>query len=211
MSNKGLIALGIIAGAAIVLYFFYSPVEYAALSVVNIIEDYVKSKTKLNSDGTVTYDGETPVDPITLATDSGVDVDVMSLARLIESEAGILPMSGRVGVAWASMNYAGSHSKSITELVTKATKTVASGYYGKQNQGRYCATSKDASQDSIDIAQQVISGSVADPTGGAEQWDSPWSYADPTKAETVAQSRRDAGRVEVDLPDVPSRKLRFWK
>ena len=71
----------------------------------------------------------------------------------------------------------------------------------------------------IRVATSVLAGDELDPTGGADQWDSPWSYtanvktgeSAADKAARVAQDREDAGKVLVLVDGVPERHLRFWR
>lgn len=169
----------------------------------------VFSKTKLVN-GTVSLDGINPALPQTLADADGVDVDTYALARMIQSEAGVLSSAGKLGVAFAALTYASNSGKSISEVLLRGSGA-ANGYFGMQNQGRYAATSRDPGQSAYDAAIAAIGGRTADPTGGADQWDSPWAYSDPNKADSVAASRIAAGKIKVILSDVPERKLRFWR
>ena len=86
---------------------------------------------------------------------------------------------------------------------------------GRQAQGRYCATSQDAGSD-FSIAAGVLGGDIDDPTGGARQFDSPKSFgvqAGTTAegADATAQKRIAAGNVEVLLPGVAEKTIRFWR
>lgn len=199
----------VVAGAstAIALWIFRDDVSDSVLKAWDGITN-VFSKTKI-IDGTVTLDGE-PADPQALADADGVDLDTYALARMVQSEAGVLNSSGKLGVAFAALTYARNAGRSISEVLLKA-RGDANGFFGEQAQGRYAATSRDPSQGAYDAAIAAIGGRVGDPTGGADQWDSPWAYSDPSKADSVAASRVAAGKVKVTLSDVPERKLRFWR
>ncbi len=193
---------------ALVLWLFRDDVSDGILMAWDGITN-VFSKTKLDENGTVTLDGN-PADPAGLAMTDGVDLDTYALARMVQSEAGVLNDSGKLGVAFAALSYARNAGKSISEVLLKA-RGDADGFFGEQSQGRYAATSRDPGQSAYDAAITAIGGRVADPTGGADQWDSPWAYSDPSRADTVAAARVAAGKVKVVLSDVPERKLRFWR
>jgi hypothetical protein len=180
--------------------------------------------TQLLDDGTVSVDGETPADPLALAAGAGVDPNVYALQRCIESEAGDEALIVRQAVAWAIVNEARAAGRSVLSLVTRAGKKVAgtwvpnpiaSGHFGRQSQGRYCASSQDAGSD-FSIASGVLSGDIDDPTGGARQFDSPKSFGvqggtTAAGADATAQRRIAAGNVEVLLPGIPERTIRFWR
>jgi hypothetical protein len=177
--------------------------------------------TMLNGDGTVTTDGINPAPPASLAAGLGVEINRYALARVIVSEVGNLPLAAQVGVAWVVRNQASHRGQSIVHLVTRAAVKDSSGnfqavagadgFFGKQAQHRYCSTSQDADQNALDIADQVISGAIDDPTGGALQWDSPNAFSSSGAADATAAARIAAGNVEVDLPGVSSDSLRFWR
>lgn len=175
--------------------------------------------TTLNGDGTVTTDGETPVPPEGLAAGLGLEPNRYAMARAIVSEVGTLPLAAQIGVGWAIRNMAAHRGESVLKLVTRAGSKVggswvpndADGFFGKQNQGRYCSTSQDADDNAYDIADQVMSSSVDDPTGGARQWDSPNAFSSSGAADKTAASRIADGNVEVDIPGVSSSSLRFWR
>lgn len=200
MNRTQWLLVGLAVAIAIAAWYFKDDISD---TIANVF-----SKTKL-IDGTVTLDG-VPADPAALAATDGVDLDTYALARMVQSEAGILNDSGKLGVAFAALTYANNAGKSISELLLRA-KGDANGYFGQQDQGRYASTSRDPSQSAYDAAISAIGGRVPDPTGGADQWDSPWAYSDPSRAETVAEARIAAGKVKVVLSDVPERKLRFWR
>ena len=200
-----LVASGV--ATALLLWFFRDDV----VDGIDTAEEFVTnffSKTKLIN-GTVSLDGVS-ADPQGLADADQVDLDTYALARMIESEAGVLNSSGKLGVAFAALTYARNSGKSISEVLLRA-KGAANGFFGQQDQGRYAATSRDPGQSSYDAAIAATAGLVPDPTGGADQWDSPWAYKDPAKADSVAAARIAAGKVQVTLTDVPARKLRFWR
>jgi hypothetical protein len=182
----------------------------------SVAVEIIMHHTKLNSEGTVTLDGTNPADPIQLASDAGLDLPRYALSRMVESEAGGLPDAAKLGVAFAALTHAGTVNRGIAELLLRSSGA-GNGFFGRQDQGRYATTAKDPSPAAIDAATRAIEAAADDPTDGADQWDSPWSYKDSDyetaeeKAERVAAARRDAGKELVVIPGVPQRKLRFWR
>ena len=179
---------------------FYTLADFYAL---------VTSKTSVNDAGTVCVNGQ-PADPQALADENVLDLDTYSLARMVQSEAGSLGPAGMKAVGFAARNYAQNANKTLSALLLRASGA-ANGFYGKQDQGRYAATSRDPSQSAIEAAITVMAGYDPDPTGGADQWDSPWAYSDPARADVVAAARMAAGKSKVTIPGIPERKLRFWR
>lgn len=190
-----------IAGGAVVLALLLAGTGEVARQI--ILHD-----TTLTPDGTVSLDGENPADPVALARAAGLTLDVYGLGRMVESEVGGLPSIAAVAVAHAALNHAGR--RSIADILLRSTGA-GDGYFGRQAQGRYAATSRDPLPRSITAAKDAIEGRSQDPTDGARQWDSPQSYKDPQRAFEVEDSRIAAGNEKVLLPGVPERKLRFWR
>lgn len=166
--------------------------------------------TSLLPDGTVTVDGETPADPAALAAGKGVSLDVYALARMIASEAGGQKQIAQQAVAAVAVSHAADEGKSISAVLLHATHA-GNGFFGKQAQGRYAATSRDPSSAQLGLAAQVIAGELPDPTGGARQWDSPRAYDDPSDADATERKRLAAGNELVILPGVPASTFRFWR
>jgi hypothetical protein len=187
-----------------------------AVALGTVLAEVIVRRTQLTPDGTVSLDGVTPAAPVALADAAALDVDTYALARMVESEAGGLPEAGKIGVAFATITHASNAGKTVASLLLRSTGA-GNGYFGQQAQGRYAATSKDPSAAAIDAASKATGGVIDDPTGGADQWDSPWSYRDhPTEtaqeqADRVAQARTDAGKAMVLVEGVPEHKLRFWR
>jgi hypothetical protein len=205
-----------------------------AWSIVSAAEP-IYGPTSLLDDGTVTANGEGPADPEGLAAGAGVEVNRYALARALHSEQAGGPRIARVGVAWAIVNEARAVGRSVLSLVTRAGRRpkyvgvdgavtygawtphpTGNGFFGKQSQGRYCATSRDPNADDFEVADDVLSGRVDDPTGGARQFDSPDAFGvqEGTTAEgadETAARRIAAGNELVLLPGVPESTLRFWR
>jgi hypothetical protein len=175
--------------------------------------DYTQP-TMLNGDGVVTTDGTNPAPPESLAAGLEYEVNRYSMARAIVSEVSGLGLDAQIGVAWAIRNMAAHQGVSVLRLVTRAVDSSGSaidgldGFYGRQRH-RYCSTAQDADQNAYDIADQVMSGDVPDPTGGARQWDSPGAFAALGEADDTAK-REAAGLRAVSIPGVSINSLRFW-
>lgn len=203
-----LILAGSVGLALVLGWYFKDQIVYGFTKITYDSEedpDIMKTKP-VNGIATV---GGVPADPGSLASSAGLDLNTYALARMIESEAAILKNdNARLGVGEAALNYAYRLGKSIGSILLNA-KGSANGYFGEQGQGRYASTSRDPSRDSINAAQLAMAGSNI--TGGADQWDSPWSYTSPGRAAEVAVIRIAAGKEMFVLPDVPERKLRFWR
>ena len=210
-----------IAGAFLFLAAFVGALWYVQPDPVDPStgEDY-QQPTMLNGDGTVTTDGVNPAPPESLAAGLGVEPNRYAMARAIVSEVGTLPLEAQIAVGWAIRNMAAHQGVSVLRLITRAGRKIdgvwtpvdgADGYFGRQSQHRYCSSAQDADDNALDIADQVISSSVDNPTGGARQWDSPQSFSSSGDAAKTAADRIAAGNVEVDIDGVSSSKIRFWR
>ena len=142
----------------------------AILALVAVLS-YWRRKDLINVLGVVS----TP--PAELASSDGVTVDVESLARVGQSEE--FTETGRIAVMWTTKNMAAKRAISITGLVTSAKhhkpgeESVTESYdglYTRDIAGKFCSTYQTPSQDTLALAAQVISGDIADPTGGATHW-----------------------------------------
>lgn len=180
-------------------------------------EDYTQP-TMLNGDGVVTTDGINPAPPDSLAAGQGVEQNRYAMARAIMSEVGTLPTAAWYGVGWAIRNMAAHQGVSVLRLITRCgVKNSAGtwqalagcdGFFGKQTH-RYCSSAQDATDDALQVADDVISSNVPDPTGGARQWDSPNSFSALGESDDAPQ-REAAGLTAVALPGVSINSLRFW-
>jgi hypothetical protein len=122
----------------------------------------------------IMHNGVEPVEPATLAADRGVDLDVYSLARAMQSEDS--HHDARIGIGWCIKNHANNLKTSITTLVTRnknPNHTEHNGFYGREVPGQYCATTIDPDDVTITNARLIMEGSIDDPTGGATLWDGP--------------------------------------
>lgn len=147
---------------------------------------------------------------------------VVLLGTLIASEAGSLPRAGMVGVGWATLNMAtGRKAAGMTrEKREAAVLKLVGRELGEQGGVRwYAATSRPPTKTSIEVADEVLDLRVADPTGGAIQWDSPEAQRalhkrDPKRYRTpeeIASKRISVDKRELRLvAGVSADKTRFW-
>jgi hypothetical protein len=216
MHNETKLALGAATLAVLGLgWIFREDLEQAMNATIDLAKSLWAKTTIV--DGVVCLKGSTtPAAPESLATMEGVDLDTYALARMIESEAGNLNTEGKQAVAFAALTYARKAGRSISDVLLRASGA-GNGYFGTQEHARYASTSKDPSQSAYDAVIYASSGLNPDPTGGADQWDSPWSYkgsdteTPQQQADRVESARRAAGKIKVVLASVPERKLRFWR
>ncbi len=148
--------------------------------------------------------GAVNISPADLASQAGVDVDTYSLARMISSEEGRSSNAVKAAVGWAAMNHANSSGKSITDVLT--TNKNHPGLYGTQV-GGYASTANDPYEGDIAIAQGILTGTISDMTGGADQFDRPSGEADP---DAVAANRVASGSHEVTVSGIDDGGIRFW-
>ncbi|MBV8982251.1 MAG: hypothetical protein JO086_15215 [Acidimicrobiia bacterium] len=118
------------------------------------------------------------VDPAQLAASAGQPLNTYSLGRAIRSEAGSAPAAERTAVGWAIWNHANAHNGG--DVTASVTNGPAEGFYGAQNiphavgeVARYCSTRFAPRQSDLDLAQQIIDGTVADNTAGGEYFFKP--------------------------------------
>lgn len=160
--------------------------------------------------------------PHECASDDSVDIEVESLARCGQSEES--STLGRTCVMWACKNQAHKTNRSITALVTNAKHKVKHvddfgkvtygpesltpdyhGFYSRNLVGKYCSTYQRPTSETLNLAKQVIDGTVDDPTEGSSKWDAPSLLSDP---DALAASREQEGYRLVLIPGVE--KTRFW-
>ncbi len=137
--------------------------------------------------------------------------DVEALGRMIASENPRDPLIVQRAIAWTAVNESRRVGKSVANLV------MPGGVPGPQR-GRYASTANAATSDTREVAFDVLSGKVPDPTGGAIQFDAP-STQDALYARGDAQydaagieaRRRADGKVPVYVPGVDPRHMRWWR
>jgi hypothetical protein len=165
-----------------------------------------------------TTTGVVPGDPDALASSAGLDVETYSLARALASEEGGSDKLIKVAVAWAIKNHATKGGKSVSTVVLRAVDTNHAGQFGtyknidpaSPEQGqpdRYCSTALDPYDDDAQIASSVLTGSIADPTNGADQFDRPGGEKDPNY---TASRRLAAGALAMPVQGIDPDVIRFW-
>lgn len=200
----------------------------AALSTVKAVGAKLAEPTQIDDDGVVCVANDAgelvQADPEALARGAGMDANAYAAARVIESEAGGQPFIAQVGVCWTIVNHARAQGRSVLAVVTRATlhkgkdDGVGDGFFGRQGSPtggyRYVASSRDTTQDARDIATAVLAGDIADPTGGALNFDAPGAYGiqDGTTAagaDAFAAARQAEGKELFQLAGAPA--IRFWR
>lgn len=170
--------------------------------------------------------GVVPGDPSDLADQAGLSQEAYSLARALSSEEGSSDTTTQAAVCWCIINEAHRRGTSITALVTQAKNPDHSGSYGTQSDidaqpdadgnptnprykksDRYCSTALDPYTRDGDIASQCLDGTIADLTGGANQFDRPAGEKNPDQ---VAANRQRSGSVAVDVAGTDP-GIRFWR
>lgn len=169
--------------------------------------------------------GFVEADPRKLAGIAGVSDNVYALASAMVSEGGAGEMA-QIAVGWALRNHADERGESVFRVLTRAGRNDAAtrqfvaaegnGHYGPQNAGpRWASTRKAPTARSLELAGDVLTGAIDDPTGGATQFDAP-SAQDSLlgkvegyvkSAQQIAEER-SKGATMVMLPGVDG--IRFW-
>lgn len=170
------------------------------------IADQVHGAVDPATDHVLNAQGFVDADPQALARGAGVSLDTYALASMMVSEAGGENRATRVAVAWTAVNYCRKIGKGVAARFLMATK-VGDGHFGKQSNGRYVATSKPPTSQTLEDAAAILTGRIADPTGGALNFDTP----DPSleDVDQVAANREAAGLESVELDGVDA--FRFWR
>lgn len=217
-------------GAALGLAAWWLAVQYELAGLpgeaAQLVNDALNAIVKGDRLTRAPYDKETgvvPGAPSELAAAAGLDVETYSLARLIASEEGRSSNTIKAAVAWAVVNHATQVGKTITDLLTGAKVAAHRGAYGTQRNidagegggpsgpsDRYASTANDPYDGDAQIAAAVLSGSIADITHGADQFDRPDGERDPdaVAADRVASGSELAAVDGID-PDVDG--IRFWR
>ena len=165
-------------------------------------------------------------DPNDLAAAVGLDVDHYSLARCAQSEENLSSDRAKIAVMYACKRHADNKGQSITYVVTRGNPKrsdydLANGHYGRQGIHPYCTTLLEPTQNTINLAAQVLNGTALDETQGAQFWDNPHAqdalatanpYDEATgkgyRSSTEIAARREAkGLTLVNIPGVSTR---FW-
>ena len=170
------------------------------------------------------YDTTTGVvaqSPQALADSTPYDLETYALARAISSEEGRANDDTKLAIGWAIKNRADAGGGSIASLVTRANVASHSGRFGTQRNidpsagggpngpsDRYCSTANDPYEGDAQIAYAIQTGTLPDPTGGAQYFD---RSALDDNADRVATNRANAGLVLADVGGDVSSGLEFWR
>ena len=164
-------------------------------------------------------------DPRSLARSKGVSDNVYALASMLVSEAGSNPIL-QTAVGWCARNQSIRRGESVFKLLTRAGRNDATGafqpdasngFYGPQNVGpRYASTRKEPAQEALDLAADILTGAVADPTDGCTKFDAPGAQdtflgtvAGYVKSAAQVAEERSKGAELVMVPGISS--TRFWR
>lgn len=155
-----------------------------------------------------------------LADKEGVDVDVYALARVCASEAGGQKRIAKAAVAWVVVNEAVRVGSTPLQVVLGAA--VDFGHQGEGGRGFVASTRIPQTVD-FEVAGGVWNRSIADPTDGALNFDSPHAYKDKLdsdglvvltameRADAFAANREGEGKSLLTLEGVPESTFRFWR
>ncbi len=139
---------------------------------------------------------------------------VIALGTMIASEASSGSRMAKIGVAWAAKNAARRKGISLYKLLAPRGRFGAQGVAGRG----YAATARPPNLGDLQLAADVYTGAVRDPTKGSLYFDSPQAFArliategyGKTAAE-VAAKRRRSGLSQFNIPGINPRYLRFWR
>jgi len=218
------ILLGFLGVAA--LWWFLGPDEEAgvlgdARQLIDGAVDLVLRGSRLTHAPYDTTTGVVPGLPQDLADQTTYDLETYSLARAISSEEGRANADTKLAIGWAIKNRADAGGGSITALVTHAKVSAHSGYYGTQRNidpdfgggphgpsDRYCSTANDPYDGDAQIAFSIQTGTLPDPTGGAQFFDRSAQDDNPQK---VIDARAAAGLVLADVSGDVDAAIEFWR
>lgn len=159
--------------------------------------------------------GKTPAAPGAPPAPTSTPDEIEALARAIQSEAGGSSRLIQTAVGFAVLNESIRRSDTIWHLVRGDSDS-----WGSQHErGGYVASSKAPTATTRELARQILAGDIADPTGGATQFDVPklsrsLHEKNPDKfpsPEEVARRRRANGSTLALLPGVPEETFRMWR
>jgi len=155
-----------------------------------------------------------------LADRDGVEVDVYALARVGASEAGGQKRIAKAAVMWVVMNEAARRGATPLEVILGAAPDF--GHQGEGGRG-FVASSRIGQTVDLEVAGGVWNRSIADPTDGALNFDSPGAYKDKKgadgqviqtaqqRAQTFAENRASERKEMITLEGVPESTFRFWR
>jgi hypothetical protein len=203
--------------AAVVVFLFWNGNGDPVAGVEDIYATITRG-ARLTRAPYDTTTGVVPGTPDDLASQANLTSDQYALARMVSSEEGQSSNAVKGAVCWATINYAAKVGKTVTDLLTHATTASHSGSYGTFKDiesgtaqygkaDRYASTALDPYDGDGQIASDCLDGTIADPTGGAIQFDRPAGEKNP---DSVATKRTTAGLHTVDIDGVDSSEIRFW-
>lgn len=204
----------VIVGALVVLLFFVSP---KGQEVVTAVTNKIKGGKIVGPTTPAGADGIVPGKAEDLAKAAGYEKSIYALARMVASEHGSASRAVKVAIAWVARNEAKARGYSIFTLLTKSRR--GGGQFGAQSTGRYASTRLPAREEDIDVAVDVISGAVKDPTNGARRFYSPKAQDQLFKAgkpgytkdaKTVEANWQKEGWKKVVIAEVSANELTFF-
>lgn len=187
-----------------------------ALAFVGLAVFYGRKPGPRPPDESDPLTGLAPGDPLKIAFQNGVPLDVEALARMIRSEHGSDSELVQVATAWVAVNYARRAGVSVAKLLLRPQ-----GLFGAQWAGpKYASTRLPSTPAARRLAADVLEKRRPDPTGGAVQFDSPAAQRAAlskglpgykSTPEQIAAKRIAEGKEQVTLPGVPADQIRFWR
>lgn len=225
MNRETKIAIGV-GFALVAAWWFLGDNEEGGIlgdarQVIDAGVDLVTRGARLTHAPYDTDTGVVPGSPQSLADQTSYDLETYSLARAISSEEGRSSDDTKLAIGWAIKNRADAGGGSITALVTHAKVASHSGSYGTQRNidetagggqkgpsDRYCSTANDPYDGDAQIAYAIQTGSLPDPTGGAQYFD---RSAQDDNADEVATNRANEGLVLADVAGDIASGLEFWR
>ncbi len=169
--------------------------------------------------------GWVEAEPRRLASVAGVSDSVYALASAMVSEAGANELA-QTAVGWALRNHADDRGESVFRVLTRAGRNdpatrqfvahESNHFFGPQNVGpRWASTRKAPTARALELAGDILTGAIDDPTGGATQFDAPTAQdtllgkvEGYVKDAAQVAAERSKGATLVMLPGVDS--IRFW-
>jgi hypothetical protein len=168
--------------------------------------------------------------PAVEAARKGIPLEVLCLARAMQSEEGMSSETARIAVGHCVKNHAARLGLSIQTLTTRTSKRKdgsrncpeADGHFSRQEFAKYCSTFTAPSDRNVQLSGGIINGLSDDPTLGAELFDNPTlqdylakirPYNEATHkgyktADQVAAKRVAAGFTAVNIEGTSTR---FWR
>lgn len=205
--NTLLWTLGITVAVVVLYYWLFYNTDTLGIAgdVTQMINDAINGIVRGARLTDAPYDkttGLVPETPDDLAGSCGLDVETYCLARAISSEEGLSTNGTKLAVGWAIYNYSRKYGSVRTAVTTRDDS------FGIQWLVGYCSTAQDPYEGDASIAAMILTGQVADPTGGATQFDRPAGE----NAAQVQANRLAAGKTLIPGDSIgASSGLEFWR